>query len=131
MTDPRARCGSAGTLKMRILIVEDNADAAATMAMLLRLKGHAAETCGTAARALEHVAELRPDAAIVDLGLPDMSGVEFVRLARRLPGAEATRFFALTGRQPSDAQDADVFDHFFVKPVDFDQLLRVLVDTPS
>ena len=117
---------------MRILIVEDNADAAATMAMLLRLKGHAAETCGTAARALERVAELQPDAAIVDLGLPDMSGAEFVRLARQLPGAEATRFFALTGRLLSDAQDdADAFDHFFVKPVDFDQLLRVLADTPS
>jgi signal transduction histidine kinase len=101
----------------RILLVEDNADAAEGFAAHLRLHGHEVRTAADGEEALAIAREFRPQVALVDIGLPGMSGYE---LAHRLRGTPAL-LIALTGHgQKQDrtrAREAG-FHHHFVKPAD-------------
>jgi PAS domain S-box-containing protein len=101
----------------RILVVEDNADAAEGFAAHLRLHGHEVRTAGDGEEALAIAREFRPQVALVDIGLPGMSGYE---LAHRLRDTPAL-LIALTGHgQKQDrmrAREAG-FHHHFVKPAD-------------
>ncbi|HEX7219002.1 MAG TPA: ATP-binding protein, partial [Burkholderiales bacterium] len=101
----------------RILVVEDNADAAEGFAAHLRLHGHEVRTAGDGEEALAIAREFRPQVALVDIGLPGMSGYE---LAHRLRDTPAL-LIALTGHgQNQDrarAREAG-FHHHFVKPAD-------------
>jgi PAS domain S-box-containing protein len=112
-----------------ILLVEDNADAAESLAMLLELHGHRVRTVGDAHAALAAASEEPPEVALVDIGLPGMDGYE---LARRLRARECARvplLVALTGYgQGRDKERAAAagFDAHLVKPVDFDALCRLL-----
>ena len=116
---------------LRILVVDDNVDAAESLAALLRSQGHAVTIRENAGSAIEEAASLRPDAMILDIGLPDMDGYE---LSRRLHGIAATRdglFIALTGYgQAHDKVLAKAagFQHYFVKPVDMTALRRALAE---
>ncbi|GHA86571.1 ATP-binding protein [Cognatilysobacter bugurensis] len=118
-----------GSRSLRILLVDDNRDAAATLADLLCLLGHDVTTAFDATSALETEASGKWDAYILDIGLPDMTGFE---LAERLKNVSANRdatFIALTGYgQPHDrvASEAAGFDHHMVKPPDVTKLLSVL-----
>ena len=111
----------------RILIVDDNADSANSLAMILNLSGHVAESVYGAAEALERAAVFDPEVVLLDIGLPDMDGYEVARQLRDR-GSNA-RLVALTGYgQPEDvrrAQDSG-FDVHLVKPVDVQHLLRDL-----
>ena len=80
----------------RSMVVDDNADAAATLALLLQLKGHEAFTAADGRGALEAAAQQRPDFVFLDIGLPDMNGLEVAARLRELLGARAT-LVALTG----------------------------------
>jgi two-component system CheB/CheR fusion protein len=116
----------------RILIVEDNADAASTMATLLEMMGHQVQVVHDGASALAAFADgQRPEVAIVDVGLPDMSGYDLARAIRTQPAASRVTLIAHTGY----GQDADRelareagFDHHMVKPIDWKALERVLED---
>lgn len=80
----------------RIMVVDDNPDAAATLALLLQLKGHEAFTAADGKGALEAAAQQRPDLVFLDIGLPDMNGLEVATRLRELLGARST-LVALTG----------------------------------
>ena len=114
-------------VRRRILIVDDNADSADSLAMILNLCGHVAEPVYGAAEALERAAALDPEIVLLDIGLPGMDGYEVARLLRSR--GSSARLVALTGYgQPEDvrrAEDAG-FDTHLVKPVDLQHLLRDL-----
>jgi CheY-like chemotaxis protein len=114
---------------MRILIVEDNEDAAQSLALLLELGGHAVETAPDGPAALAKVAASMPDAILVDIGLPGMSGYEFAQAVRRDFKAQSALLVAVSGYgSPEDkAKSArSGFDAHLVKPVDFRALLALL-----
>ena len=117
----------------RVLVVDDNIDAAQSLADVLRALGHAVSTSHAPGAALALAAADWPEVFILDIGLPDIDGYELVRRLRALAGARPTRYVALTGYgQAHDkvlARGAG-FDHHFVKPVDLEALCRVL-DAPA
>ena len=110
----------------RILIVDDNADAAESLAMVLGLVGHDVRTAGSAEEAIERLDEFIPEVAFLDIGLPKMDGYDLARALRAEPRASSARLVALTGygRGPDRRRAIDAgFDEHMVKPVDIDSLL--------
>jgi CheY-like chemotaxis protein len=111
----------------RVLVVDDNRDAADSMALLLRLGGHDVVIAESGHAALETEREQRPDLVLLDIGLPDVDGYE---VARRLRAAGCPAILAaLTGYgQPEDRERAleAGFDEHLVKPVDPRALERLL-----
>jgi CheY-like chemotaxis protein len=128
---PPARSAAGGTPRSgaRLLIVDDNQDAAETLSELLRFEGHEVVIAHNGADALRILETYQPDVALLDIGLPDMSGHELARQLRRDPRTRAIRLIALTGfgREPDRerARDAGFADHL-TKPVDIDALLESL-----
>ncbi|MDQ1918949.1 ATP-binding protein [Massilia pseudoviolaceinigra] len=82
---------------LRILLVDDNVDAAAMVAILLELRGHTTTVVHSAQGALARAASLAPHVAILDIGLPDMDGYELIGKLKTDAGCRDTRFIALTG----------------------------------
>jgi len=126
--EPMGSNASAGSL-LRVLVVDDNADFADSLALLLRWHDYAVRTEYDARAALDTAIRFRPHAALLDLSMPGMSGFD---LARALRGAEATRatkLIAITGLgSPEDrARSREVgFDHHLLKTTDFDAIDRLL-----
>ncbi|HTV18073.1 MAG TPA: ATP-binding protein [Polyangiaceae bacterium] len=120
-------------LRRRVLVVDDNTDAAEMLAEALALRGCEVELAHDAPRALE-LAETRAfDAALLDIGLPVIDGYELVQRLRAFANFRDTRFIAVTGYgQPADKQRALAagFHHHLVKPVDL-RTLETLVTNPS
>lgn len=113
----------------RLLLVDDNEDAANTQAELLRLLGHEVEVAFDGAEALSKVAAFRPDAVLLDLGLPGMDGYEVAERMRRLEEARDVLLIAQTGRgQEGDRirTAAAGFDAHVVKPAEIRALLDLL-----
>ncbi|MDP9064877.1 MAG: response regulator, partial [Pseudomonadota bacterium] len=111
----------------RILVVDDNADAADSLASLLAMEGHQTEAVYTAHAALDRAASSKPDVVLLDIGLPDMTGYEVAERMR--PILDEVRLIALTGYgQAEDIQRARAagFDAHVIKPVDFNMLERVI-----
>jgi len=125
---------SMGTAKQaardwRILVVDDNVDAANMIAMTLQLFGHQTETVYSAQSALEKAVECRPDFVVLDIGLPGMDGYEVARRLRQIPELKDTRLIAATGYgQDADRQRSEEagFDYHLVKPIDPEKLQSVL-----
>lgn len=113
----------------RILVVDDNRDAAETLQVLLAMEGHSVSIAASGGSALEQAARLKPDAIILDIGLPDMLGHDVARRIRAESGVPAPLFVALTGtaraRDCSQVLEAG-FDHYLVKPADPAMLMRIL-----
>jgi PAS domain S-box-containing protein len=116
-------------VRRQILVVDDNADSAASLAMLLSMTGNDTHTCHDGLAAVEAVEQLHPDIALLDIGLPKLDGYEVCRRIRAQPWGKDVRLVALTGwGQEEDrrlSREAG-FDAHLVKPVDFgvlDQLL--------
>ncbi|WP_441286631.1 ATP-binding protein [Sorangium sp. KYC3313] len=123
-----AELPSPAARKLRVLIVEDNVDAASTLADALLALGQEVWIAGDGPRALKAAAEHRPDLVLLDIGLPGMDGYE---VARRLREAElcSGALVALTGYgQASDRRRAEAagFDAHFVKPMSLDALAGVV-----
>ena len=116
----------------RILVVDDNADAAATLQMLLESLGHEVQVANDGRQAIDAAAEFRPDIVLLDIGMPGMDGYEVARRLRTLkPSDRAVRIVAVTGwGQDLDRQQSREagFDVHLVKPVDMEQLENVLAE---
>ncbi|WEF31421.1 hybrid sensor histidine kinase/response regulator [Pseudoduganella chitinolytica] len=113
----------------RLMIVDDNADAAHTLALLLDAAGYAVTVCGGAAEALELAPQQAPALLFVDIGLPGMDGYQLVQRLRTLPQAAQACIVALTGYgQPEDRARAleAGFDEHLVKPVQAKAIYEVL-----
>ncbi|MEM5326336.1 ATP-binding protein [Paraburkholderia sp. JHI2823] len=114
-------------ISRRVLVVDDNHDAAASLALILR--GNEVRVAGTGAQALQIAAEFCPEIVFMDLGLPDMSGLDVAAQMANQAGASAPILVALTGYgQPEDRARtrAAGFDHHFVKPAPIEELLRII-----
>jgi two-component system, sensor histidine kinase len=111
----------------RVLLVDDNVDAATSMAALLQLGGHEVSIAHAAAPALDAFATFHPDLVLLDIGLPDMNGYQVAQHMRKVN--VAVRIVAVTGYgQPQDLERARQagFDAHLVKPVDFALLEQIL-----
>jgi CheY-like chemotaxis protein len=114
-----------------VLVVDDNADAAQTVAMLLQVLGHETAVEYDPLQALASVREHKFDAFVLDIGLPGMDGHELARQIRKLPGTAGALFIALTGygqQQDRDASSAAGFHYHFVKPANVDALAQALAN---
>jgi PAS domain S-box-containing protein len=120
---------SAPSLRRRILLVDDNRDSVRTLAKVLELRGFDSRSAGDGPTALEIAEAWTPDAVVLDIGLPGMDGYQVASRLHELRGDHAPALIALTGYGGGDARrqalDAG-FDHHFVKPVNLDELCRVL-----
>ncbi len=115
--------------QQRILIIDDNEDAATSLALLLESEGHVVCTASDGKTGLRLVDDFLPGAIVLDIGLPDTNGYEVARLIRQQPSGHAILLIAVTGwGQEADKQAAQSagFDFHFTKPVDLDGLLLVL-----
>jgi len=121
-------------LQRRILIVDDDADSADLLVQLLEMRGHDARSANSASEAVAVAAEFLPQVAILDVGLPDMSGYELAQLLRKCEGLAECRLIAVTGysgEAVTARSKVAGFDMHLVKPVDLDLLARsVLADAP-
>jgi CheY-like chemotaxis protein len=122
----------------RVLLVDDNADAADMLGELLRDAGHEVCIAADGPAALAALDSFVPELALLDIGLPGMDGYELAGRLRADPRAEGMRIVALTGygREPDRARAlATHFDDHLVKPVDAERLLevtaRLLEDEPE
>ena len=113
----------------RIVIVEDNADVLVTLRQALELEGHEVHEASDGPLGLAAILNLRPDVALVDIGLPGFDGYELARRVRASPTGKSAHLVALTGYgQPEDRQRAIEagFDTHVVKPVSLDALFAAI-----
>jgi PAS domain S-box-containing protein len=113
----------------RILIADDNRDAAESLAMLLRLEGHDVTVANNGREALARFNTIEPEVAVLDIGMPDLNGYEVARHVRQQPLGRAVTLIALTGwGQEADKTRALAagFDHHFTKPIEPQQLTQLL-----
>jgi CheY-like chemotaxis protein len=113
----------------RVLVVDDNADAANSLCELLRMDGHATQPAFSADDALVFADTFAPNVVLLDIGLPKMDGYEVARRLRATTPRERMLLIALTGYgQAGDRERAQVagFDAHMVKPVDLDALAKLL-----
>jgi PAS domain S-box-containing protein len=114
---------------LRLLIVDDNADAARMLGMVLEAAGHEVMVEHSSAKALERALIDAPDACLLDIGLPDMDGNELARQLCLLPQTQASTLIAVTGygQEPERKNAANAgFAYHFVKPVDTAALASLL-----
>ncbi|HYW50843.1 MAG TPA: response regulator [Gemmatimonadaceae bacterium] len=114
---------------MKILVADDNADAADTLALLLRMYGHVTTVARDGGEAVTACAEFQPDVALLDIGMPVMDGYQVARRLRDDTASAGVLLAAITGwGQSADKRRAHEagFDLHFTKPVDLDQLLAAL-----
>jgi len=115
------------TPKFRILVVDDYADAAESLTMLLQTKGHEVETADCGMKAIERARIFRPQVVLLDIGLPDIDGYETAKRLRALPETKGATLIALSGYAQSDDRDcAAGFNHHLLKPLNFDELSSLL-----
>jgi DNA-binding response OmpR family regulator len=114
---------------MKIMIVEDNTDAAGMLALFLQAAGHEVSVEHAPKRAFAHALVEKPEVCLLDIGLPDMDGCQLARQLRSQPETAQSVLIAITGYgQEEDRVNATAagFDHHFVKPVESVRLLELL-----
>ena len=118
----------------RVLVVDDNPDSAASLAMLLKLAGNETCTAHDGLEAMKTAETFRPDVVFLDIGLPKLNGRDAARRIREQPWGTKMVLVALTGwGQDEDrrrSQEAG-FDHHMVKPIDYAVLNKLLASLPS
>jgi CheY-like chemotaxis protein len=127
--DTQAAAPEGEARALRVLVVDDNVDAAATLSMLLEACGYEVMVENDSLRALELALRERPDVGLLDIGLPEMDGNELARRLRLDPRTQAMLLVAITGYGQEQDRRAALeagFDHHMVKPVDLDRLAAIL-----
>jgi CheY-like chemotaxis protein len=118
----------------RVLVTDDNRDAADSLARLLTAWGHAVHVTYDGPTAIAAARDFRPRVVLLDIGLGGMTGYEVAEHLRREPDLAGTRLIALTGFGQEDdrrrSQEAG-FDHHLVKPVDPEELQRLLAEVTN
>jgi len=115
--------------QLRILAAEDNEDVLDTLALVLRMDGHEVETAVNGGEALEKLRSYRPDVALLDIGMPVMSGYQVAREVRRESWGEGIRLIAMTGWGRDEDKKKAVeagFDTHLTKPVEVEVLKSAL-----
>jgi PAS domain S-box-containing protein len=113
----------------RILVADDNRDAAESLAIILRLEGHEVELAHDGQAALRAFTERRPDVALLDIGMPNTNGLDVARQIRSMPEGGGVLLIAITGwAQDTDKQRSRAagFDHHLTKPIEPDALIGLL-----
>jgi CheY-like chemotaxis protein len=123
---------SNGAPKLKVLVADDNRDAADSLAALVRLWGHEAQIAYDGKTALTLVSSEPPDVILADLAMPSLDGRSLAQRLRAFPGGDYFTLVAVTGFAESSHRDralAAGFDHYLVKPVeptDVERLLNVI-----
>jgi len=118
---------------LRVLVVDDNVDSAESLSEVMRILGYSVAVANDGVDAVEMVTRWRPAVALLDIGMPRMSGLEAARAIRALPGGERMWLIALSGwGQHEDRRKSGEagFDHHFVKPVDVEALIELIRNLP-
>ncbi|MGH8494760.1 MAG: hybrid sensor histidine kinase/response regulator [Gammaproteobacteria bacterium] len=130
VADPTGKAGACPDPGLRVLVVDDNVDAAQSLSMLLEMQGGCrTETAFDGASALEAARSFQPDALVLDIKLPDMSGYRVAQLLRGDAELRDALLIALSGfghQEATQASRAAGFDHHLTKPVSVAELLDVL-----
>jgi CheY-like chemotaxis protein len=118
---------------LRVLLIEDNRDAAQALGMALRLLGYQVSLAFSGAEGLEKARDSLPDVIICDIGLPGLDGYQIARAVRGDRSLAATTLVALTGYvAPEDVRQATEagFDHHLRKPLSVERLQQILEQLP-
>jgi CheY-like chemotaxis protein len=118
----------------RLLIVDDNQDAANSLALLLSMKGHEVKVAFSGSAALDITMSYSPEVVFLDIGMPGMDGYEVARRMRQQPGLEKVVLAALTGwgQQEDRRRTMEAgFNHHLVKPPELKLLEGVLAELPK
>jgi PAS domain S-box-containing protein len=119
---------------VRVLLVDDNVDAAASLSLLLQLSGHTTQVAHSGPEALRLAAEFKPDIVLLDLGLPGMNGYQVARAIRSRPELGRPFVVAVTGwGAPEDRLKSKEsgFDEHLTKPVDISMIELLLTTLPA
>jgi CheY-like chemotaxis protein len=119
-------------LRRRVLVADDNEDAAISLAILLELQGHTVFTAFNGQQALEIGEKECPDVAVLDIGMPELDGYALARRIRKCSWGRRVKLIAATGYGlPQDVERAMAagFDHHLLKPMGLEQIDRVLMDS--
>lgn len=114
---------------LTVLVVDDNADHAESLSLLLQASGYDSHVCVRAADCVALVGRLRPDVVLLDLAMPGKSGYAVAREIKDNPATRAVRLIAVTGHGlPLDRVQSRTsgIEHHLLKPVDFEDLEKVL-----
>jgi DNA-binding response OmpR family regulator len=125
VSDPNAPSFGAGG-GLRILVADDNEDAATSLATLLELSGYTVDIANDGEHALRLAHSTRPGVALLDLGMPKITGADVARAIRETEWGRLTVIIAITGWSIAESEkrgDRAVFDAYLLKPVEFDSLL--------
>lgn len=118
----------------RVLVVDDNVDAAQSLADLLEATGHLVRMAHDGPAALDAVQDFRADLVLLDIGLPGLTGLEVAKRIRQLPAHKNIVLAAMTGYgQEKDREHSRQagFDYHLVKPTDFGELEKILETLPQ
>jgi len=125
---PTEKAQSTGP-SLRVLVVDDNVDAATTLGMLVQASGHEIRIVHDGMAGLEAAIDYRPHVVLLDIGLPGLNGLEVAKRLRLQTSLQNVVLVAMTGYgQESDRQRSQEagFDHHLVKPADFGKVLQIL-----
>lgn len=120
--------------KFRILIVDDYADAAESLTILLQSEGHEVETADCGMKAIELAQTFHPQIVLLDIGLPDLDGYEVAKRLRALPATRNAILIALTGYgqiEDSGRSKSAGFNHHLLKPLEFHKLSALLASSSA
>jgi CheY-like chemotaxis protein len=116
---------------MKVLVADDNRDAALSLGALLEMSDHEVLIAHDGEEALRIARQALPDAMILDIGMPRLTGDQVARAVRNEPWGRRVFLVAVTGwGEPEDKERASAagFDHHLTKPIDVDELEKLLVD---
>lgn len=120
--------------RLRVLVADDDRDTVVTLATILQHEGHEVREVYRGSEVLRMVRDFDPDVALVDIGMPGMTGYDVARELRQVFGKGRPVLIAVTGwKQPSDRILAQIagFDHHLPKPFDPNAMLELLAQVPS
>ena len=116
---------------LRVLVVDDNQDAAELLGTLLEVQGHAVSVEHDGRGALQRARQVRPQVMLLDIGLPDTDGYALARQLRAIPELQDAVLVALTGYGQAEDQRLAVeagFNHHLVKPADLNRVAEILAE---